>query len=185
MLNEIKKDAEDRMEKSLHSLEAAFAKIRTGRAHPSILDSITVDYYGVDTPLNQVANIVVEDARTLSIAPWEKPLIPAVEKAILKSDLGLNPATSSDKIRLPMPPLTEENRKDLTRLAKTEAEHARVAIRNIRRDANHHMKEFLKEKEITEDEARRGEDDIQKLTDEKIKEVEAALEAKEADLMEI
>lgn len=185
MINEIRKDAEDRMTKSLHALDAAFAKIRTGRAHPSILDSVTVDYYGVDTPISQVANIVVEDARTLAITPWEKKLIPLVEKAILKSDLGLNPATSSDKIRLPMPPLTEENRRDLTRVAKHEAENARVAIRNIRRDANNDMKELLKEKEITEDESRRGEEAIQKLTDEKIKDVDDALVAKEADLMEI
>ena len=146
MINEIKKDAEDRMKKSLAALDSAFAKIRTGRAHPSILDSVTVEYYGVDTPINQVANITVEDARTLAIMPWEKNLIPVVEKAILKSDLGLNPATSSDKIRLPMPPLTEENRRDLTRVAKHEAENARVAIRNIRRDANNHMKELLKDR---------------------------------------
>lgn len=185
MINEIREDAEDRMGKSLVALEAAFAKIRTGRAHPSILDSVTVEYYGVDTPINQVANITVEDARTLAITPWEKQLIPVVEKAILKSDLGLNPATSSDKIRLPMPPLTEENRRDLTKIAKHEAENARVAIRNIRRDANNDMKDLLKEKEITEDEFRRGEDAIQKLTDEKIKEVDEALELKEADLMEI
>lgn len=183
--DEIRKDAEDRMTKSLHALEAAFAKIRTGRAHPSLLDGITVDYYGTETPLNQVANIVVEDARTLSIAPWEKKLIPVVEKAILKSDLGLTPATSSDKVRLPMPPLTEENRKDLTRMARHEAENARVAIRNIRRDANHDMKELLKEKEITEDEFHKGEDEIQKVTDAKVKQVDEMLEAKEADLMEI
>jgi ribosome recycling factor len=185
VINEIKKDAEDRMKKSLAALDTAFAKIRTGRAHPSILDSVTVEYYGVETPINQVANITVEDARTLAITPWEKNLIPAVEKAILKSDLGLNPSTSSDKIRLPMPPLTEENRRDLTKVAKHEAENARVAIRNIRRDANNHMKELLKEKEITEDEFRRAEDAIQKLTDDRVKDVDHALEAKEADLMEI
>lgn len=185
MINEIKKDAEDRMTKSLHALDAAFAKIRTGRAHPSILDAIHVDYYGVETPINQVANITVEDARTLAIIPWEKSMIPVVEKAILKSDLGLNPSTSNDKVRIPMPPLTEENRRDLTRMAKHEAENARVAIRNIRRDANNDMKELAKEKEITEDELRQGEDEIQKLTDAKVKEVDEALEAKEADLMEI
>ena len=185
MIKEIIKDAEDRMKKSLVALDAAFAKIRTGRAHPSILDSITVEYYGVDTPINQVANITVEDARTLAIMPYEKQLIPTVEKAILKSDLGLNPATSSDKIRLPMPPLTEENRRDLTKVAKHEAEGARVAIRNIRRDANNDMKELLKEKEVSEDEFRRAEESIQKLTDEKIKEVDEALELKETDLMEI
>lgn len=173
------------MQKSLVALSAAFAKIRTGRAHPGILDGITVDYYGTETPLNQVANITVEDARTLAITTWEKSMIPVVEKAILKSDLGLNPSTSNDKIRLPMPSLTEENRKDLTKHARTEAENARVAIRNIRRDANAGMKDLLKEKEITEDEFRRGEDDIQKITDQKIKDVDEALEAKEADLMEI
>lgn len=185
MLDDIQSDAEDRMSKSIQALGAAFAKIRTGRAHPGILDGITVDYYGVDTPLNQVANVTVEDARTLAVSPWEKPMIPVVEKAILKSDLGLNPATSGDKIRLPMPPLTEENRRDLTKIAKSEAENARVAIRNIRRDANSMMKELLKEKEITEDDSRRGEEQIQKLTDAKVKEVDDLLSAKETDLMEI
>ncbi len=183
MLKEIREDAEERMVKSLASLDTEFAKIRTGRAHPSILDGIHLDYYGADTPLNQVANIVVEDARTLSISPYERHLIPLVEKAILKSDLGLNPSTSSDKIRLPMPPLTEENRRDLTKVARHEAENARVAIRNIRRDANSSIKDLLKEKEITEDEARRAEDLIQKLTDEKIKDVDASLVTKESDLM--
>lgn len=185
MINEIRKDAEDRMQKSLAALDAAFAKIRTGRAHPSILDSIHVDYYGVDTPINQVANINVEDARTLAITPWEKKMIPAVEKAILKSDLGLTPATSSEKIRLPMPALTEENRRDLTKIARHEAENARVAIRNIRRDANNDLKELHKEKEITEDELRRAEEAIQKLTDDMIKDVDQALDSKETDLMEI
>ena len=172
------------MEKSLNSLEVAFAKIRTGRAHPSLLDGIIISYFGTDTPLNQIANISVEEARSLIISPWERQLIPEIEKAILKSDLGLNPSSSSDSIRLPMPPLTEENRRDLTRIAKSEAENARVAVRNIRRDANGDLKEFLREKEITEDEQRRGEEAIQKLTDEKIKKVEVALTAKEADLME-
>lgn len=185
MLDDIQSDAEDRMSKSIQALGVAFAKIRTGRAHPGILDGITVDYYGVETPLNQVANVSVEDARTLAVSPWEKPMIPVVEKAILKSDLGLNPATSGDKIRLPMPPLTEENRRDLTKIAKSEAENARVAIRNIRRDANSMMKELLKEKEITEDDARRGEELIQKVTDAKVKEVDDLLSAKETDLMEI
>ncbi|XOV90005.1 MAG: ribosome recycling factor [Pseudomonadota bacterium] len=185
MLKEIREDAEERMVKSLAALDTEFAKIRTGRAHPSILDGIHIDYYGTDTPLNQIANIVVEDARTLSISPYERQLIPQVEKAILKSDLGLNPSTSSDKIRLPMPPLTEENRRDLTRVARHEAENARVAIRNIRRDANSSIKDLLKEKEITEDEARRAEDAIQKLTDEKIKDVDAALVTKESDLMQM
>jgi len=185
MIDEIQQDAEERMCKTLHALDAEFAKIRTGRAHPSLLDNVSVDYYGTPTPINQVANITVEDGRTLMISPWEKPMIPKIEKAILKSDLGLNPATTSDNIRLPMPPLTEENRRDLTRVAKAEAENARIAIRNIRRDANSDLKEYLKEKEITEDEERRGEEQIQKLTDAKIKQIDAALEAKEADLMEI
>jgi ribosome recycling factor len=185
MIDEIQQDAEERMDKTLHALDAEFAKIRTGRAHPSLLDNVSVDYYGTPTPINQVANITVEDGRTLMISPWEKPMIPKIEKAILKSDLGLNPATTSDNIRLPMPPLTEENRRDLTRVAKAEAENARIAIRNIRRDANSDLKEYLKEKEITEDEERRGEERIQKLTDAKIKQIDTALEAKEADLMEI
>ena len=184
MIDDIKQDAQERMNKTLSSLEGAFAKIRTGRAHPSLLDGISVDYYRTATPLNQVANITVEDGRSLLISPWEKNMIPVVEKAILKSDLGLNPSTSSDNIRLPMPPLTEENRRDLTKIAKSEAENARIAVRNIRRDANNDLKEFLKEKEITEDEERRGQDIIQKLTDAKIQQIDTALEGKEADLME-
>ena len=185
MLEEIRKDAEQRMIKSLTSLSAAFAKIRTGRAHPRILDGLSVDYYGTNTPLNQVANVTVEDARTLAIVPWEKQMVTLVEKAILKSDLGLNPSTSGDKIRLPMPALTEENRRDLTRIAKLEAENARVAIRNIRRDANSDIKDLLKEKEISEDEERKGSEAIQKLTDAKVKDVDDTLSVKEADLMEI
>ena len=185
MIKEIREDAEDRMNKTLASLDTAFAKIRTGRAHPSILDGVTVDYYGTETPLKQVANIVVEDARSLLISPWEKPLIPLIEKAILKSDLGLNPSTSGDNIRLPMPPLTEENRRDLAKVAKAEAENARIAIRNIRRDANSDLKDYHKEKEITEDGLREGEEMVQKLTDEKIKLIEKSLDSKEADLMEI
>jgi ribosome recycling factor len=185
MQEDIKKDALERMTKSLVSLDTAFAKIRTGRAHPSLLDGITIDYYGTETPLNQLANVNVEDARTLSISPWEKKLIPDVEKAILKSNLGLNPATTSDKIRIPMPALTEENRRDLTKVAKVEAENARIAIRNIRRDANSDLKELEKEKMITEDELHKAEEDVQKLTDQKVKEVEDALAVKEADLMQI
>ena len=184
MIKEVIDDAEKRMEKSLNSLEVAFAKIRTGRAHPSLLDGVIISYFGVDTPINQLANISVEETRSLIISPWEKQLIPEIEKAILKSDLGLNPSSSSDSIRLPMPPLTEENRRDLARIAKSEAENARIAVRNIRRDANGDLKDFLKEKEITEDEQRHGEEDIQKLTDAMIKKVEVALTAKEADLME-
>ncbi|MFT4676651.1 MAG: ribosome recycling factor [Patiriisocius sp.] len=185
MLDDIQKDADERMTKSIQALGTAFARIRTGRAHPGILDGIMVDYYGVNTPLNQVANVSVEDARTLAVSPWEKPMVSVVEKAILKSDLGLNPATSGDKIRLPMPPLTEENRRDLTKIAKAETENARVAVRNIRRDANSMMKELLKEKEISEDDSRKGEEAIQKLTDIKIKEIDDLLGAKETDLMEI
>ena len=184
MIKEIIDDAEKRMEKSLNSLEVAFAKIRTGRAHPSLLDGVIISYFGVDTPINQLANISVEENRSLIISPWEKQIIPEIEKAILKSDLGLNPSSSSDSIRLPMPPLTEENRRELARIAKSEAENARIAVRNIRRDANGDLKDFLKEKEITEDEQRRGEEAIQKLTDAMIKKVEVALTAKEADLME-
>jgi ribosome recycling factor len=185
VLDDVKSDAEERMGKSIVALDVAFARIRTGRAHPKLLDGIMVDYYGTPTPLNQVANIMVEDARTLAVSPWEKPMIPVVEKAILKSDLGLNPSTSGDKIRLPMPALTEQNRRDLTKVAKSEAENARVSIRNIRRDANAYLKELLKEKDITEDEERKGEDMIQKLTDQKIKDVDASLDAKETDLMEM
>jgi len=185
VIEEIREDAEDRMKKTLASLDSAFAKIRTGRAHPSILDGVMIDYYGTDTPLKQVANIIVEDARSLLISPWEKPLIPLIEKAILKSDLGLNPSTSGENIRLPMPPLTEENRRDLAKVAKAEAENARVAIRNIRRDANSDLKEYHKEKEITEDGLREGEEMVQKLTNEKIKSIDKALGSKEADLMEI
>lgn len=185
MLDDVKSDAEERMAKSIVALDVAFARIRTGRAHPKLLDGIMVDYYGTPTPLNQVANIMVEDARTLAVSPWEKPMVPVVEKAILKSDLGLNPSTSGDKIRLPMPALTEQNRRDLTKVAKAEAENARVSIRNIRRDANAYLKELLKEKDITEDEERKGEDMVQKLTDQKIKDVDASLVAKETDLMEM
>lgn len=185
MIEDIRADAEERMEKTVAALEVAFAKIRTGRAHPSLLDGIMVNYYGTDTPLSQVANVTVEEGRTLLISPWEKPMIPVVEKAILKSDLGLTPNSSSDNIRLPLPPLTEENRRDLTKIAKAEAENARIAIRNIRRDANNDLKEFLKEKEITEDDERRGQDLIQQLTDSKVKEIDQALENKESDLMEI
>ena len=184
MIEDIKQDADERMNKTLASLESAFAKIRTGRAHPSLLDGIAVDYYGNPTPLKQIANIMVEDARSLLITPWEKPLIPLIEKAILKSDLGLNPATSGDNIRLPMPPLTEENRRDLAKVARSEAENARIAIRSIRRDANNDLKEFLKEKEISQDDFHRGEDLVQKLTNEKIKAVESALESKETDLLD-
>jgi ribosome recycling factor len=184
VIDEIKKDAQLRMQKSLDALAATFTRIRTGRAHPGILDGLTVEYYGADTPLNQVANINVEDARTLAISPWEKQLVPAIEKAILKSDLGLNPSTSGDLIRIPMPALTEETRKGYSKQARHEAENARVSIRNIRRDANSDLKDLLKEKEISEDDERRAQEQIQKITDKFIAAVEASLETKEAELME-
>jgi len=183
MIQDIKADADARMGKSIEALHTAFARIRTGRANANLLDGIQVNYYGVDTPLNQVASISVEDARTLSISPWEKKLIPEIEKAILKSDLGLNPSSTSELIRLPLPALTEENRRDLTKQAKQEAEAARVAIRNIRRDAIADIRALVKDKSVAEDEARRGEEDMQKLTDRHVAEVEKVLAAKEADLM--
>ncbi len=185
MIEEIIADAEERMQKSVSSLEEAFKKIRTGRAHPSILDSIMVSYYGADTPLNQLANVTVEEGRSLLISPWENQLIGEIEKAIMKSDLGLNPSNNGHTIRVPMPPLTEETRREFTKQAKNEAENARVAIRNIRRDANSDFKELEKEKEISEDEQRRAEDRVQKLTDKYIAAVEAAYQVKEADLLSI
>ncbi|MBB1485042.1 ribosome recycling factor [Oceanospirillum sediminis] len=185
MINEIQSDADQRMKKSVDALGNQFAKIRTGRAHPSILENVTVDYYGAPTPLSQVANINIEDARTLSIQPWEQQLVPAIEKAIMKSDLGLNPNSAGAVIRVPMPPLTEETRKGYIRQARQEAENGKVAIRNIRRDANGSVKELLKEKEITEDEERRAEDAIQKLTDKYVAEVDALLAVKEKDLMQV
>ena len=185
MINEIKKEAQERMGKSADSLGVAFAKIRTGRAHPSILDSVMVSYYGSDTPLRQVANVTVEDSRTLALSVFDKSMIQAVEKAIMTSDLGLNPATAGTTIRVPMPALTEETRKGYTKQARAEAENARVAVRNIRRDALGQLKDLQKEKEISEDEERRAADEVQKLTDKYIAEIDKALEAKEADLMAI
>jgi len=185
MINEIKKDAEERMSKSVDAMIDAFKKVRTGRANPAILDGITVDYYGSPTAINQVANVVVEDGRTLAIIPWEKPMVPVIEKAIMKSDLGINPATSGDTIRVPMPALTEETRKDYINQARAEAEKGRVSVRNIRRDANGSIKDLLKEKEISEDEERKGEADIQKLTDGFIAQIDKLLEDKEKDLMQV
>ncbi len=185
MLDEIREDAKVRMQKSFENLEVNFAKIRTGRAHPSILDSITVDYYGSSVPISQVANINLEDSRTLTVQPWEQPMVAVIEKAIMTSDLGINPVTVGNLMRIPMPPLTEERRKEFIKIARAEAEQARVAIRNIRRDANGEVKSLLKEKEITEDEAHQSDDQIQKLTDEAIKKVDAALAEKEASLMDI
>ena len=185
MIEEIKDDANERMGKSVAALDDAFKRVRTGRAHPSLLDNVTVSYYGSDTPLSQIANISVEDGRTLVVSPWEKSLIPDVEKAIMKSDLGLNPSTTGDLIRLPMPALTEETRKELIKVVRGEAENSRVAVRNIRRDANGDLKELLKEKEISEDEESRGLDNIQKITDKFISEIEAKLKGKEEDLMKV
>ena len=185
MIDEIIKDAEVRMGKSVESLKTELTKIRTGRAHPSLLDQIQVDYYGAATPINQVANVAVEDSRTLSVTPWEKDMVQKVEKAIMSSDLGLNPATAGTVIRIPMPPLTEERRRDLVKVVKHEAEGARVAIRNIRRDANSDFKDLLKEKEISEDEERKAEESIQKVTDSYIAKIDQVLADKEAELMEV
>ena len=185
MIEEIKEDAETRMGKSIEALKQELSKIRTGRAHPSLLDHIKVEYYGSEVPLAQAANITVEDSRTLMVSPWEKTMVPVIEKAIMTSDLGLNPNTAGTSIRIPMPPLTEERRKDMVRIVRSETEGARVAIRNIRRDANGDFKELLKEKEISEDDERRAEEDIQKLTNRFVEEADKLLAAKEAELMEI
>ena len=185
MINDVKKQAESRMHKSISSLKEALTKIRTGRAHTSLLDHITVPYYGSDVPLTQAANVAVADARTLTITPWEKTMIQPVEKAIMTSDLGLNPVTVGNVIRINLPALTEERRRDLIKVVRSETEGARVAIRNIRRDANNDLKKSVKDKTISEDEERRAQDDIQKLTDKCIAEVDKILEAKETELMEI
>lgn len=183
MINTIQQDASLRMAKSVEALQKAFIKIRTGRAHPSLLDQISVSYYGSETPLSQVANVSVENSRTLKVTPWEKDMVKAIEKAIMASDLGLNPTTQGVTIRIPLPPLTEERRRDLVKVVKNVAEQGRVAIRNIRRDANSEIKEALKEKKVSEDEAHGGEEKIQQITDRLIKEVEKHIEAKEADLL--
>ncbi|HRF87174.1 MAG: ribosome recycling factor [Cellvibrionales bacterium] len=185
MINDIKKEAEERMKKSIEALSHALNRIRTGRAHPSILEGIVVNYYGADTPLQQLANINVEDSRTLSITPWEKAVVPAIEKAIMTSDLGLNPNTAGAVIRIPMPALTEETRKNFIKHAKAEAETARVSVRNIRRDANTQLKDLLKEKTISEDDDRRAQDEVQKITDKFVAEIDKAFSVKEKDLMEI
>ena len=185
MINDVKNDAVERMEKSLDALLHNFNKIRTGRAHPSLLDGIKVEYYGSSTPLSQVANVNVEDARTLVLTVWDRSMIQDVERAIMKSDLGLNPATAGEVMRIPMPMLTEETRKGFTRQAKQEAESARVSVRNARRDAMSLLKELTKEKEISEDEERRGQDEIQKLTDTYVAKIEKLLAEKETDLLEI
>lgn len=185
MIDEIREDAAERMDKSLTALTTAFSRIRTGRANPAIVSGVEVDYYGNPTPLNQVATITVEEARTLVISPWEKRLVPDIEKAILKSDLGLTPQSTGDLVRLPLPPLTEENRRDLIRQARQEAENTRIAIRNIRRDAIADVRELVREKEATEDDGRRSEEDLQRVTDAHIHRVDEALGEKEADLIAI
>jgi ribosome recycling factor len=185
MISDIQQSAATRMAKSIETLKHEFTKIRTGRAHPSLLDQITVPYYGNESSLSQVANVSVEDARTLTVTPWEKNMVSVIEKAIMKSDLGLNPATNGMVIRIPLPALTEERRKSLVKVVKSEAENGRIAVRNIRRDANGEIKDSLKEKLISEDDARGAEEKIQKLTDQYIKEIEKLLEAKEADLLSI
>ncbi|RKM32338.1 ribosome recycling factor [Moraxella catarrhalis] len=184
MINEIKTDGESRMQKSIESLEAAFSKLRTGRAHPGILSGVMVSYYGSDTPLNQVASINVEDSRTLLVQPFERSMVQAVDKAIREADLGLNPMTA-DVIRVPMPALTEETRRDMQKIARNDAEQTRISVRNIRRDMLSNIKDLLKDKEISEDDERRAADDIQKLTDKFIATIDSHLEKKESELMEV
>jgi len=185
MINDIQKDAADRMQKSVAALTTALAKIRAGRAHTSLLDHVTVPYYGSDVPLSQVASVGIEDSRTLTVAPWEKNMVPVIEKAIMTSDLGVNPNSAGMTIRIPIPPLTEERRKDLVKVAKSEAENARIAVRNIRRDANGSLKDLLKDKAISEDEQRGAEEAIQKLTDSTIKQIDDVLTDKETDLLAV
>jgi ribosome recycling factor len=185
MLAEIQKDSRVRMSKSLDSLRLELAKIRTGRAHPSLLEHVHVDYYGSEVPIGQAASVTVEDARTLSVAPWDKTMVQPIEKAILKSDLGLNPTTAGQVIRIPLPPLTEERRRELGKVVHHEGENAKIAIRNIRRDANHHIKELLKEKEISEDAERKAEHEIQTVTDKAVDMVDEIVAEKEKELLEI
>lgn len=185
MTADVKKSAEQKMHKTLETLKTDLSKVRTGRAHTGILDHVLVDYYGTQMPVHQVANVTLLDARTISVHPWEKKMVSVIEKAIRESDLGLDPATSGDVIRVPMPPLTEERRRDLIKVVKHEAENARVAVRNIRRDANNTLKELLKQKTISEDQERRAQDEIQKLTDRFISEIDKALQSKEAELIAV
>lgn len=185
MIADIKKIAEQKMQKSIETLKSNLGKVRTGRAHTGLLDHIKIDYYGTLTPINQIANVSLIDARTIGVTPWEKKLGGAIEKAIRDSDLGLNPVSMGDIIRVPMPTLTEERRKDLIKIVRGESEDARVAIRNVRRDANTHLKDLLKEKKVAEDDERRGQEDVQKLTDRYIAEVDKTLAAKEAELMAV
>ena len=184
-VSKVKTSTDQKMDKTVQALNADLHKVRTGRAHTGILDHLMVDYYGNPTPLNQVANVSVLDSRTLGVAPWEKTMVASVEKAIRDSDLGLNPATVGEVVRVPMPALTEERRKDLIKVVKREAESARVAVRNIRRDANHELKELVKAKTISEDDERRAQDEVQKMTDRHVAEIDKALAAKEADLMAV
>ncbi|MCB1949504.1 ribosome recycling factor [Nitrosomonas sp.] len=185
MIADVKKTAEQKMQKSLEALKVDLSKVRSGRAHTGLLDHVMVDYYGAPTPINQVANVNLIDARTIGVVPWEKKMASAVEKAIRESDLGLNPMSVGETIRVPMPPLTEERRKELTKVVKHEAENVRVAMRNIRRDANSQLKELLKSKEISEDDERRGQEEVQKITDRYIAEIEKVLQVKEDELMAI
>ena len=185
MIADIKKSAEEKMKKTIETLKGDLGKVRTGRAHTGLLDHVMVDYYGTPTPINGIANVTLLDARTIGVTPWEKKMTSAVEKAIRDSDLGLNPATVGETVRVPMPSLTEERRRDLIKVVHKEAETARVAVRNIRRDANTHLKDLLKQKKVAEDEERRAQDDVQKLTDRYIAEVDKALAAKEADLIAV
>src|SRR5437762_440312 len=185
MISDVKKSAEQKMQKSVETLKIDLGKVRTGRAHTGLLDHIKVDYYGTMMPINQVANVTLADAHTITVQPWEKKMVQVVEKAIRNSDLGLNPATSGDAIRVPMPALTEERRKELIKVVHREAENARVAVRNIRRDAITHLKDLLKAKSVAEDEERRAQEDVQKLTDRYVGEIDKALHAKEADLLAV
>jgi len=185
MIADVKKTAEQKMHKSLEALKTDLGKVRTGRAHTGLLDHITVDYYGTQMPLNQVANLTLLDARTIGISPWEKKMGAVIEKAIRESDLGLNPSAMGEVIRVPMPALTEERRRELIKVVKSEGENAKVAVRNLRRDANHHLKDLLKQKAVSEDDERRAQDEIQKLTDKFIAEIDKLLSAKETDLMAV
>ena len=185
MIADIKKSAEEKMKKTLETLKNDLGKIRTGRAHTGLLDHVMVDYYGTPTPINGVANVTLLDARTLAVTPWEKKMVAAIDKAIRDSDLGLNPATMGETVRVPMPALTEERRRDLVKVVHKEGEGARVAVRNIRRDANNHLKDLLKQKKVAEDEERRAQDDVQKLTDRHIAEIDKMLAAKEAELIAV
>lgn len=185
MINDILKDAEQRMQKSIESMVLILAKVRTGRASPALIQHLSIDYYGTPTPINQVANVTVQDARTLAVQPWEKPMVPLIEKAIMESDLGLNPMTAGETIRIPLPPLTEERRKEIAKTVGAEGENGKIAIRNIRRDANATVKELLKDKEISEDDDKRAHDLIQKLTDQYIVKVDDVVNEKEAEIMKV